>query len=81
MCNCCAAVSDENGFRKDVGIIAVPQKKGAIVEGRYRYTTRGQDACKQCLKQQCFFEVCYDFNQKGNYDVGLSVRFRKKQLK
>lgn len=78
MCNCCAAVPNEDGFREDIGIITVPQKKGAVVEGRYRYTRRAQNICDQCCEKQCFFEVCYDFNQKGKYDVGTSIRFRKK---
>lgn len=67
--NCCSALKDD---RKEVNIIAAPQKKKSIVKGHFKYA--GRKKCHICGKNGCIFEVCYDFNGTRRQDVGISCR-------
>ncbi|WP_405289575.1 hypothetical protein [Methanobrevibacter sp.] len=78
MCNCCAAIWDENGFREEIGIIAAPQKNKSLIEANYEYIKRNKQECDMSCEKGCIFEICYDFNGKGKRDVMITSNFRKK---
>lgn len=78
MSNCCAAFSDCEKFRTEIGFVAAPQKNGSVVEASFEYIIREKEQCDISCSKGCIFEVSFDFNGKDKKDVALESNFRKK---
>lgn len=77
MSNSCAAFSDCEDFRTQLGIVAAPQKNKSLIEANYENIIRDRQQCIDSCENGCIFEINFDFNGDEVNDVVIKSDFKK----
>lgn len=61
LCNCCAALNNEEQFNTEIGLAVTPYKEKTVVVGNVDMICRDKGCIKKCKDNGCIFIVDMDF--------------------
>lgn len=71
LCNCCAALKNEDKFNVEVGMVVTPYKEKTVVVGNTDMICRDEGCIKKCKDNACIFIV--DMNFEYNMVMSKSM--------